>query len=114
LVGAVPDSSRTTADAKKHIGRAEVVAWAYERPTRGRSFAFTGCDLHQNWEIESQRRLVVNGILWAAGVKVPKEGAKVDFNAADIERNLEREAETPNTKNQTPTKLQPSNTKSQL
>ena len=46
LTGAVPDNSRTTADAKAHLGRAETIAWTYERPDGGRSFAFTGCDLH--------------------------------------------------------------------
>jgi hypothetical protein len=41
LSGAVPDKSRTTEDAKAHTGRAEVIAWSFERPGGGRSFAFT-------------------------------------------------------------------------
>lgn len=101
LEGKVPDKSRTTADAKKHDGRDEIVAWAYERENGGRAFCFTGIDLHKNWEIESQRKLVVNGILWAAKVEVPREGAKVEMNAGDLERNV-RKAETPNLKFQTP------------
>lgn len=84
LMGQVPDKNRSTADAKSHAGRDEVVAWAYEREGGGRAFAFTGCDLHRNWGVESQRRMVVNGILWAAGREVPANGAKVPLAPADL------------------------------
>jgi type 1 glutamine amidotransferase len=90
LVGAVPDKARTTADAKAHTGRDEVIAWAYQRPGRGRGFGFTGADLHKSWGYESQRRLVVNGILWAAGLDVPKGGAQMRFDEAVLNRNLDR------------------------
>jgi len=90
LVGAVPDKARTTADAKKHAGRDEVIAWVFQRPGRGRGFGFTGADLHKSWSYESQRRMVVNGILWAAGLEVPVGGAKTDFNEADLNQNLDR------------------------
>lgn len=89
LDGLVPEKSRTTKDAKTHAGRSEVVAWAYERPNRGRSFAFTGCDLHGNWAVESQRRFVVNGILWSAGVTIPQEGASVAMATEELRRNLD-------------------------
>ncbi len=84
LTGQVPDKNRSTADAKAHAGRDEVVAWAYERASGGRSFAFTGCDLHRNWGVESQRRFVINGILWAAGLDVPANGAKVPLESGDL------------------------------
>lgn len=89
LSGAVPDKSRTTEDAKAHKGRPEVVAWSYERSNGGRSFAFTGCDLHRNWSIESQRRLVVNGILWTAKIDIPTAGAPVPFSPASLAANLD-------------------------
>jgi hypothetical protein len=95
LAGAVPDKARTSADAKTHPGRPEVVAWAYERPNGGRSFAFTGCDLHRNWQVESQRRLVTNGILWAAKMEVPAAGAPVTFNPANLATNLDYKPATP-------------------
>lgn len=94
LTGAVPDKSRGTDDAKSHAGRAEVIAWAHERADGGRSFGFTGCDLHKNWEIEAQRRLVVNGILWSAGVNVPAAGAPVKIDAADLASNMDRKVFT--------------------
>ena len=95
LTGAVPDKSRTTADAQAHSGRAETIAWAFERENGGRSFAFTGCDLHRNWQVESQRRLVINGILWAAKLDVPADGAKVAFEPSDLAKNLDAKAVVP-------------------
>jgi type 1 glutamine amidotransferase len=89
LSGAVPDKSRTTADAKSHMGRPEVVAWAYERPNGGRSFAFTGCHIHRNWSLENQRKLVTNGILWTAKIEVPANGAPVAFDPASLTANLD-------------------------
>lgn len=89
LSGQVPDKARSTADAKAHVGRPEVVAWSYERPNGGRSFAFTGCDLHKNWQVESQRRFVTNGVLWAAKVEVPANGAAVSLAPEAIGRNLD-------------------------
>ncbi len=86
IVGPVPDKSRTTPDAQAHLGRNEVIAWAYERKNGGRAFCFTGLDLHKNWEIESQRRLVVNGILWSAKVEVPRDGAPVKLAAGQLEQ----------------------------
>jgi hypothetical protein len=89
LAGQVPDKGRSTADAKAHSGRAEVVGWAYERANGGRSFGFTGCDLHRNWSVESQRRFVTNGILWSAKIEVPANGAPVPFEAASLGANLD-------------------------
>jgi hypothetical protein len=89
MSGQVPDKARTTADAKAHAGRAEVVAWAFERVNGGRSFAFTGCDLHRNWLVESQRKLVTNGILWSAKVEVPEAGSSVPMSAAQLGSNMD-------------------------
>jgi len=95
LSGVVPDKSRSTADAKSHAGRAEAIAWAHERANGGRSFGFTGCDLHKNWEIEAQRRLVVNGILWSAKVNTPATGAPVNIDPADLTANMDRKVPAP-------------------
>jgi hypothetical protein len=89
LVGAVPDKSRSTADAKKHAGRDEVIAWACEHPDGARCFGFTGADLHKSWSYESQRKLVLNGILWAAKLPVPSDGATATFDPVFLERNLD-------------------------
>jgi type 1 glutamine amidotransferase len=85
-----PDSSRGTEAAKENKGREEVVAWAFDRADKGRSFGFTGGHTHANWGNEDFRRLVVNAILWSAGVEVPKDGAPVKLDPTDLKRNLDR------------------------
>ena len=89
VVGAVPDKARTSADAKANAGRDEVIGWAFERAGGGRSFGFTGADWHTNWAVESQRRIVVNGILWSAGVEIPEAGAPVPLPPGDIAKNFD-------------------------
>ena len=84
-----PDSSRGTPAAKEHPGREEVLAWAFDRPEGGRSFGFTGGHYHDNWGDENFRRLVVNAILWSANLDVPKDGAKVDLDPAELNKNLD-------------------------
>lgn len=54
---------------------AHIVGWAFERPGGGRSFAFTGLDAHEAWELPGVRQLMVNGVLWSAGMEVPSTGA---------------------------------------
>lgn len=52
------------------------VAWAYQRPDGGRSMVWGGNDFHDNMHLfAQQRRFLVNGILWSAGVEVPARGA---------------------------------------
>ena len=94
LVGAVPDKSRTTADAKKHTGRDEVIAWAHEQSDGTRGFGFTGADLHQSWAYESQRKLVLNAILWTAKLPVPPGGAVAKFTPDSLQRNLDDKRQT--------------------
>ena len=88
----MPDKSRTSADAKQHNGRDEVIGWAHQRAGGGRGFGFTGADLHKSWSYESQRKFVVNGILWSAGLEVPADGAKTTFAEADLNKNLDKKA----------------------
>lgn len=85
-----PDNVRNTAEAKKHPGREEVVGWAFERDGGGRSFGFTGGHHHRNWGDENFRRLVVNAILWTGKLDVPKDGAKVELEPAELKKNLDR------------------------
>lgn len=52
----------------------KVLSWAYTRPDGGRGFGFTGGHFHKNWYIGSFRTMVLNGILWTAGMEVPQGG----------------------------------------
>jgi type 1 glutamine amidotransferase len=58
-------------------GKDVIVGWAFERPDGGRSFGTTLGHPYKNFQIESFRRMIVNGILWTAHVEVPKDGAPV-------------------------------------
>ena len=75
---------------QENKGREEVLAWAFDRANGGRSFGFTGAHFHKNWGDENFRRLVVNAILWTAKLDVPADGAKVDMDPAELNRNLDR------------------------
>jgi len=87
----MPEKSRTSADAKAHANRAEVVAWSYERANGGRSFGFTGCDLHASWAVPEQRRMLINALLWTA--KLPATEPKM--TPVDLSSNLDRKIFTP-------------------
>jgi type 1 glutamine amidotransferase len=69
---------------------ADVFCFAYDRPDGGRSFVNTGGHAHANWGQAGFRRLMINGILWAAKVEVPAGGAKVDLDPADLMQNMEK------------------------
>lgn len=58
-------------------GKEVIVSWIYERPGGGRSFATTLGHPYRNFLHEPFRRMIVNGILWAAEVEVPEDGATV-------------------------------------
>ena len=66
-------------------GAADVVCWTWERPDGGRSFCFSGLDAHSTWSVPGVRQLVVNGILWSAGLPVPAAGAPCAADAAAID-----------------------------
>ena len=76
--------------ADKFKGDNDVVAWAFDRPGGGRAFTCTGGHLHASFAEEGYRRFLVNGILWAAGVDVPKGGAKVELDAKKLPEYLQK------------------------
>jgi type 1 glutamine amidotransferase len=84
-----PEWARTSDEARKHAGKPEVLAWAFVRKGGGRSFGYTGGHYHDNWGEENVRRLVTNGLLWTAGIEVPREGAGVSMKGASLSRNLD-------------------------
>lgn len=84
-----PDNTRGTPDAKKHLGREEIVAWARERDQGGRSFGFTGGHTHKNWGDANFRRLVTNAILWCGQIEVPPSGAKVEFDLKELHWHMD-------------------------
>ncbi len=51
-------------------------AWAIEREDGGRGFGFTGGHVHWNWGNDNFRKLMLNAIVWTAGLDVPSNGVK--------------------------------------
>jgi type 1 glutamine amidotransferase len=62
---------------KDKKGLEQVVGWTTERKDGGRSFGTTLGHHYKNFQDETFRRMIVNGILWTAKVEVPKDGANV-------------------------------------
>lgn len=54
----------------------EVIAWAMERPGGGRGFGFGGGHFQESWAVEGYRRMLLNAVVWAAGIDVPKDGVR--------------------------------------
>ena len=66
-------------------GKDYPVGWTYERPDQGRSFGFVGLHFHDNLASEPFRRLIVNGVLWAAKAEIPAAGASVTMSPRDLD-----------------------------
>jgi hypothetical protein len=69
-----PRSGNPAVRAALARGEPQVVAWTVESPDGRRGFGFTGGHYHGNWYNRDFRTLVLNGIVWAAGLPVPAEG----------------------------------------
>lgn len=107
-----PRSGNPALRAELKNGVPQHLAWATENPGKGRGFALTGGNFHHNWTQNDFRRLVLNGIAWAAGTTIPDSGvnstvtglikyktiseaiAKNDIE--DVRRHLEKSPETVN------------------
>ena len=61
-------------DIQDASGREETLLWATERPDGGRGVGFTGAHFHWNFGDDGFRKLVLNSIMWVAGMEVPETG----------------------------------------
>ncbi len=99
-----PDSTRERPDGahsnnptvRARKGMPEHVGWAAERPGGGRGFGFTGGHWHWNWANDSFRTVVLNGLVWVAGLEVPPGG--VPSKTPTLEE-LEKNQDYPQPKN---------------
>ncbi|MFN0196340.1 MAG: family 16 glycoside hydrolase [Planctomycetaceae bacterium] len=74
------------------IGQPQHMAWAYDRPDGGRGFGFTGGHVHWNWGQDDFRKLVLNAIVWSAGLEVPVSGVySKPLTLEDLEANQDDE-----------------------
>ncbi len=51
-------------------------AWAVERKDGGRGFGFTGGHFYKNWWLDDYRKMILNAIVWTAGLAVPAGGVQ--------------------------------------
>ncbi len=57
-------------------GNANITAWAIEPSSGGRGLGFGGGHFVSMWKNEDCRRMMLNGILWAAKIQVPFDGVQ--------------------------------------
>ncbi len=75
---------------RKKAGQPQHMAWVAERQDGGRGFGFTGGHYHNNWGNPDFRKLVLNGIIWTAKIKIPKEGVPApELSNAELQANLD-------------------------
>ena len=58
------------------MGKPQSLMWGVEREDGGRGVGFTGGHYHVNWALEGFRGVVLNAIVWTAGMEVPEGGVK--------------------------------------
>jgi hypothetical protein len=56
------------------LGKTQTLMWGVERKDGGRGVGFTGGHYHRNWAINDFRKIILNAIVWVAGVNVPEDG----------------------------------------
>ncbi len=52
----------------------QTLAWTREAPSGTRAFGFTGGHYRFNWSDDAYRTLVLNAMVWTAGIEVPNDG----------------------------------------
>ena len=73
-------------------GLPEHTAWAYQRPEGGRGFGFTGAHYHWSWGCDGFRTVVLNGIVWTAGLEVPAAGVPSKTPTfEELQQNLDKQ-----------------------
>jgi len=70
-------------------GSREALAWAYERPGGGRGFGCTGAHFHRNWAQDDFRTMMLNALVWTAGLDVPAGGVASTVSADELAANMD-------------------------
>ena len=66
-------------------GESHTVAWAWQRPDKGRSFGFSGLHFHVNWRHAQYQRLIAQAVLWTMKLPVPKGGVRLQIKPKALE-----------------------------
>jgi len=76
-------ASKTSKEVKPYV-----IGWAFERPGGGRGIGFGGGHFHDSWAVPGYRRFLLNAVVWAARIDVPKDG--VTWAVSDEELGLKK------------------------
>ena len=78
------------ASADAELDKPQTLMWGVQRPDGGRGVGFTGGHWHRNWAIDDFRKVVLNAIVWTAGLEVPEGGVKsLPVTEAQLNENLD-------------------------
>lgn len=72
------------------VDKEQSLMWGVEREDGGRGVGFVGGHYHRNWANDGFRQIVLNAIVWVAGMEVPENG--VESNAVtedELNANLD-------------------------
>ncbi len=61
----------------------EVVAWGVQREDGGRGVGVVMPHFYRSWEVDDLRTMILNGIVWSAGVEVPEQGVRGTLPSLD-------------------------------
>lgn len=67
----------------------QTLAWVVENANKSRGFGFTGGHFHQHWANPEFRQLVINAIVWTAGVEVPESGVTGNVAATPVYQTID-------------------------
>lgn len=79
-----PVTPLATAMLPPEAPKEEIVAWGIDRGQGSRGVSVVMPHFFINWENDNLRKLVLNGIFWAAGVEVPAKGIKSTLPSIEL------------------------------
>jgi len=73
------------------MGKPQTLMWGVEREDGGRGVGFTGGHYHRNWALDGFRTVVLNAVVWTAGMEVPEGGVKsLPITEDQLNANLDK------------------------
>ena len=68
------------------FGKKQALVWGFTRPDGSRGGGFTGGHYHRNWADDGFRKLILNTVVWIAGMEVP-DGGVISSKVSEEEIN---------------------------
>lgn len=87
----VAGSNLWNENAAKNYGKPQNLVWGFENSDGTRGGGFTGGHYHRNWVIDGYRKMILNTIVWIAGMDVPENGVHSEkITEEQINANLDQ------------------------